>query len=268
MRSRLPVAALLALLPVACDIPNPRVIGDGPAVVGTDPADGDVDVDRAAGFRVFFDRSIHPGDVHRGTIRVQSGARSAFLTPWFDPVERALVVDQLGETPLAPSVRYRLNVEAIRDLDGARMAERHEVSFETGVSADGDPAVEPPAWAEVAPILRAACAAEGCHVAPAPALGLDLSSARGVRDTAIGVVAEQSRVGVQGAQTWHGAPSLDGLARIDVVGGVGRPARSYLVYKLLGDPHVAGAPMPPDEALPREQVALISDWIRAGAPTE
>lgn len=253
---------------MACDLPSPRVVDDGPVVVGTDPADGDVDVDRAAGYRVFFDRNLYPGDVHRGTVRVQSGARSAFLTPWFDPVERALVVDQLGASPLAPSVRYRLHVEALRDLDGVRMAERHEVSFETGVAAEGDPPVDRVGWADVAPILSESCATEGCHASPDPALGLDLSSAEGVRDTAIAVVAEQSRVGVQDGRIWHGAPSLDGLARIDVVGGVGRPARSYLVYKLLGDPHAAGAPMPPEEPLGRDRVALITRWIRAGAPTE
>jgi len=269
LSARLPVAALLGvLLAAACDLPNARVIDDGPVVVGTAPADGDVGVDCAAGFRVFFDRSIDPRDVHRGTVRVQSGARSAFLTPWFDPLERALVVDQIGSSPLAPSVRYRLQVEAIRDLDGVRMAERHEIGFETGVAAEGDAPAEPVGWAEVAPILRESCATERCHAGGEPAVGLDLSSAAGVRDTAIGVVAQQSRVGVQDDRVWRGAPSLDGLARIEVAGGVGRPARSYLVYKVLADPHTAGGPMPPDGPLPRAQVAQIVAWIRAGAPTE
>ena len=86
--------------------------------------------------------------------------------------------------------------------------------------------------------------------------------------TAIGVVARQTRVGTQADQVWHGAPTLDGLAIIDVIGGVGRPARSYLVYKVLGDPHAAGDRMPSDAPLSSDELASLSLWIRNGAPTE
>jgi hypothetical protein len=45
----------------------------------------------------------------------------------------------------------------------------------------------------------------------------------------------------------------------------GDPATSYLVYKMLGDPHVWGEVMPPEGPLPVGQIGLVSDWILAGA---
>lgn len=242
------------------------MVGTGPVVTGADPAFGAEGIDREATFRVFFDRIIYPGDVHRGHFGVQSGARSVFVSGWFDPVDRVLVVENLGD-PLEAEVTYRLRVAGIADLDGVGMESAYETPFETGRVAVGE---RPRAvgWDRVAPILSERCATESCHGASAPVLGLDLSSAEGVRTTAIGVVAEEARVGTQGDSPWHGAPTLDGLARIDVVGGVGRPARSFLLYKVLGDPHAAGAPMPPDEPLSSAEIALISAWIRAGASTE
>ncbi len=260
-------AALIVLLSVAaCDIPPDRDPGSGPVVLATDPADEQTGVDRADGFLVFFDRYVSPRDVHRGRVRVQSGSRAAFVSPWFEPVERALRVELIG-VPLEPSVRYRLWVEGIRDLDGVRMREAHEVTFETGFAAEGRP--EPPAvpFERVRPIF-AGCASDGCHGAERPALGLDLSSGEAIARSAVGVVAEETRVGTQAEAPWHGAPTLDGLAIIDVVGGVGRPARSYLMYKVLGDPHAGGDPMPPAARLGAAELSALSWWIRGGAPTE
>jgi hypothetical protein len=225
-------------------------------------------VDRAAGLRVFFDRPLFPRDVHRGHVAVQSGTRGVYLQLRFDPVERVLSVAH--DALLDPEVVYRLEVEGMRDLDGHAMAEPFVATFTTGARAEGDPPAAPrPGWADVAPIFDR-CAANGCHGGDRPVLGLDLSSGAAVRRTAIGVVAEQSRRGVQGDEPWRGADTLAGLARIDVVAGVGRPSRSYLLYKALGDPHAAGDPMPPPPAEPLAgpQLRLLSDWILAGAPTD
>lgn len=250
-----------------CDIPPDVEVAGGPVVLGSDPVAGELDVDRSAVFRVFFDRAVYPRDVHRGHVSVQSGTRGVFLAPTFDPVDRVLVLRNAG-VPLDPAVVYRLRVEGIRDLDHHTMAAPYEIAFTTGEVATPEPIPEPIGYAQVAPIL-AGCAIAGCHSADRPVLGLDLSSAEGIRTTAIGVVAEQTRVGTQGERPWHGAPSLDGLPLIDVVAGVGRPAHSYLLYKALGEPHAAGDRMPPETDPPLDAAALrtLSDWILAGAPT-
>lgn len=247
----------------ACDLPLERDLGSGPVVLSSAPADGAVDVDRAGPFRVSFDRAVFPRDAHRGNVRVQSGARAALVSVWLEPVDRILEVELLGE-PLAPTVRHRLVVEGLRDLALVPMAEAHEAVFETGPRAEGA-APRRESFDRVRPIL-ARCAADGCHGGAAPALGLDLASGEGIQRTAIGVVAEGSRTGTQGDDPWHGASTLAGLARIDVVGGVGRPGQSYLMYVLLeeGAGHAADLVDPPSE----EDLRTLSYWIRAGAPTE
>ena len=252
---------------LGCDLPLEVDSPGGPVVLDSDPGEGEVDVDRGVVFRAWLDRAVYPRDVHRGHVSVQSGSRGVFLAPSFDPIDRVLVLRNAG-VPLDPAVVYRLRVDGIRDLDGNTMAAPFEIAFRTGELAGTEPTPAPVDYARVAPILEG-CAALGCHSADAPALGLDLSSPEGIRTTAIGVVAEQTRVGTQGERPWHGAASLDGLALIDVVGGVGRPARSYLLYKVLGESHTGGDRMPPEPDPPLDPAALrtLSDWILAGAPT-
>ncbi|MEQ8454738.1 MAG: Ig-like domain-containing protein [Sandaracinaceae bacterium] len=250
---------------VACDVPPDLIPEDGPVVLGAAPADGEGDADRAGPFRVFFDRRLFPRDVNRGRVSLESGTRGSFLALRFDPVDRVLLVSPQAQ--LDPATRYRLTLEGLRDLEGRAMASRTVITFETGEDAVWEPPPEAPTWADVAPLF-AGCASEGCHVGPAPALGLDLSSGEAVARTAIGVPAVQTRVGARD-RVWYGASSLDGLARIDVVAGQGQPARSYLLYKALGDPHAAGERMPPspDPALDARSLRRLADWILAGAPT-
>jgi hypothetical protein len=260
-----PLLLVIASL-VACDLPPERSTrGRGPRVVASDPVHGQDDVDRAATPRVFFDRPLLPGDVHRGNVSVRSGARTAFALPRFDPIERVLLVQGLE---LDPTVAWRLRVENVRDLDGQALAEPWEIAFRTGEIAEGEVVPPPPTFEEVGPLLAERCGGQGCHAPPDPALGLDLSSGAAVRATAIGVVAEQTRTGAMTDRPWLVRSSLTGLARIDVVGGVGRPAHSYLLYKLLGDPHAWGSPMPPDGPLPPDELRRVADWILAGAPTD
>lgn len=261
------VVALLVL--GACDLPPEAPAADGPRVVASDPQSGDQGVDRAVVARVFFDRQLLPRDVHRGTVAVSSGGREAYLSPRFDPIDRVLLVVNAGEA-LDPNVVWRVSVEGVRDLDRHAMAEPWEIAFRTGADAVGEEPLPAVSFAEVEPIFRERCAGGGCHGAEAPALGLDLSSAEGVRRTAIGVPADQTRVGVMEDRAWHGSSTFAGLARIDVVGGVGRPAWSYLVYKLLGDPHAEGDRMPPSGEAPltAAELRLLSRWILGGAPTD
>lgn len=256
----------LPVVAAGCDLPPEHGPPVGPRVVASDPFDGETNVDRSRSLRVMFDRAVLPRDVDRAHVGLESGVRNVFLELFFDPVERALHLHH--DTPLDPSVLYRLEVHGLRDLAGRPMSEPFVAAFRTGRRAYGEPEPEPPRWSDVAPIF-ASCAEDACHGSNRPVLGLDLSSADGIRRTAVGVVAEQSRLGVQEGDPWQGAPTLAGLARVDVVGGVGRPSRSYLLYKVLGESAVWGDPMPPPPALPLDatQLRLLSDWIRAGAPT-
>lgn len=257
--------ALTALLLPACDLPPARPT-DGPRVLGSEPADGEDAAPIDVEVRVFFDRPLLPRDVRRGPVAVRSGARAEFLSMWFDPVENVLTAESLS-APLAQRTTHRLVIEGLRDLDRRRMPEDVIVIFETS-SATGASRVPLAGWSDVAPIFEARCA--GCHGGDDPPLGLDLSSPDAIERTAVGVVAEQARVGVQEDEAWTGASAgLDGAPRIDVLGTVGRPSRSYLLYKIIGDPHVGGSRMPPPPEAPltfAEQQA-ISRWIRAGAPT-
>jgi hypothetical protein len=250
-----------------CDLPpEPRAL-EGPRVLSSDPEDGAQGVDRAKSVRVRFDRALAPEDVHRGNVALVSGARSAFLAPRFDPVDHALLLDIAGE-PLDPNVLWRVELGELRDLELAPM-EPVTLSFRTGDQAVGDPPLAAPSFADVAPIFER-CASAGCHAGPDAVLGLDLSSAEAIRRTAVGIAAEQVRVGVEGERPWDGADGLFGLARIDVAADRGNPAQSYLLYKVLGDPHIAGARMPPAPAAPLSEGELraLADWILVGAPSD
>ncbi len=261
-------ASLVAAL-FACDVAPPSPASDGPVVLASSPEAGETDVPRLGPFRVLFDRPLFVRTVHRGTVRVRSGVIDHLLSIRFDPVDREVVAVPLDWTPLEPHVRYRLRVSDVRDLDDRVLASPFEAAFTTG-DAIGEPYVpESATFAEVAPILAARCADAGCHGTVEPALGLDLSSADGVARTAIGVASRQLPRGTAGSEGAGGALSFSGLDLVRVVGGVGEPAESYLLYKVLGDPHVLGEGMPPASAgapLDDAEIHAISAWIEAGAP--
>lgn len=215
-----------------------------------------------------------PRTVHRGTVRVESGPQRFFLAVRFDPVDRAIVAEPFDVAALEPNVVYRLKVEGVRDLDDRVIDEPFVATFRTGEELGAIDARPEAGWAAVEPIFTGRCAGVGCH-GPGPApLGLDLSSAEAVRRTAIGVLSKQLPSGTTGAEGGSGALALAGLPIVDVVAGSGRPATSYLLYKVLGDPHAFGDPMPPTQlldpafALSAEELRTLADWILAGAPTE
>lgn len=89
--------------------------------------------------------------------------------------------------------------------------------------------------------------AGGCHAGPAPQLDLSLETGK-----------SYARI--------VGVPSTE--TRLDLV-APGRPDDSYLVVKLRGDPAIEANRMPPGGPyLPPDQVKLIVDWIRRGAPND
>lgn len=205
-------------------------------------------------------------------MRVESGAVQAFLSVRFDPVDRVVVATPFFEQPLTENVLWRLEVDGLRDLDGRDLDEPHVTSFHTG-SEVGAAYTQPAAsWDDVAPLFDRSCTGAGCHGPGEAALGLDLSSGAAVRETALGVRSRQFPGGTAGAEGARGAVSLAALPIVDVVAGSGRPATSYLIYKVLAPPQILGDPMPPPDAehppLSHGELRLLSAWVLAGAPTE
>jgi hypothetical protein len=256
------------VLAVACDVPGAQRGMDGPRLVGSDPADGAEGVDRNGLVRVELDRLAAPGSVTRDTVALTSGERVIGLSVSFDPLDRAIEARPFRGVPLDPDARYTVTIVGVRDLEG-RIGEPIEIAFVTGSQVTPEVRREV-SWSEIEPILVGRCATSGCHAGAGAPHGLDLSSPERVRATAIGVGAAQTERGVAGSIASPIARALTGLARIEVVDGVGSPERSYLFYKALGEELSAGERMPPPGSgapLSYDELALLRDWIRSGAPT-
>lgn len=236
------------------------VLGEPARAVGSSPADGDLDVPRRLELRVFFDRPLAPRSVSRAVVTLRSGPQTRFLSVRYDPIDRALVARDFFGAALEPRVEHELEVSDVIDLEG-RVVAPYVARFVTGEALGEVPPLASASWDEARAILSARCADAGCHGGADPALGLDLSSATGVRTTALGVPATSDSIGGLGPR------GLSGFPRIDVLAGTGRPETSRLVYEVLRDPRV-GEPMPPDEPLPLAEARVLADWILAGAPTE
>jgi hypothetical protein len=258
-------------LGTGCDsFPEPPAAA-GPRAIESAPSEGQLDVDRRVEMRVRFERPILPRSLTDETVGLASGPRQIAIATHADPLLPGIVITPIGT--MDPDARWELRVEGLRDLDG-RPAQPLRVRFTTGATASEPLPAPIPPWSEIGPLLTRACA--GCHSAAAPALGLDLSSAEGVRRTAIGVAAREVTAGPSAVA----APMIGGLGgmrRIEVVAGVGIPEESYLVYKLIGDPHIVGDRMPPPSSpgddggapgLTAAELRRIEQWIRAGASTE
>ena len=236
-------------------------------MVASDPADGAEDVPRRTDYHVQLDRFLAPRSISRASVRVVSGASSAYLTVRFDPVARTLHARSLSGRALEPATRYRLEVDGAVDLAGEVMDPPFRAIFYTSEALGERPATPAVGWDVVAPILTGRCTGDGCHGPGPAALGLDLSSPDAIRATAIGAPSVQLQ---QGATS--GVVPVRGLGAIPIVdvgpGGVGRPDASYLVYKVIGADVIRGDPMPPEEPLSEAQARALSDWVFSGAPTE
>ena len=88
------------------------------------------------------------------------------------------------------------------------------------------------------------CALSGCHGAPAPEQGMDLSAGNTFVYT----------VGVN-------ATELSGFKRV----ASGNAADSYLYMKIAGDPRILGDRMPLGGTLTPAQIGAVRAWIDAGA---
>lgn len=237
----------------------------------TAPEDGADSVPRQGPIMIGLDRLIKPRTASRATVRLVSGSIQERLSVRFDPIDQIVIAAPFADAPLEPEVTYRLIVEDLRDLDDGLMDETFTIAFRTG--RDPGPPYEPPeaGWSDVEPIFERGCSQAHCHSVDGPALGLDLSSPEGVRSTALGVVSGQLPGGTAGIEGARGALALSSLAIIDVAASGGRPQTSYLIYKVLGDPHILGDPMPPPDGpsapLTQRELSLLASWILTGAPT-
>lgn len=246
------------LLAAGCDLPAPTRT-DGPRIlrIVPDPAGGPID--RIAEIRIELDRRVAPGSIPQGVVEMTSGDVYVWLDMRLDVVHPALVVRPTD--PLDPDVDYQLVVHALRDLDGRTSGDTEPVVFHTSTVATPVNVVTP-TWAEVAPSF-ATCVVAGCHTGPEPVLGLDLSSYDTLRLTALGVAADEVAPSLAGSLGAEVTATLVGMPRIDRRDA----ARSYLLYKMIGDPHVVGAAMPRDGTPPsEEELERIEDWIQGGAP--
>lgn len=110
----------------------------------------------------------------------------------------------------------------------------------------------PPEWSYISPaIIQPNCATSSCHSRGAAVAGLDLSTAdAGYKD-----LLEQRLPQVPGAP----------MGRTDVPRSLvipGNPGQSRVVNMLRA---FGAARMPPDRPLAEADIALIEDWILAGA---
>ncbi len=251
----------------ACDVAVPAR-GATAWKITSSPVDGAVGVARADRLVVRFDRLIVPqtidaysASLHSGNVRIDPVLR-------WQPVQRELWLDLDAQHPLDAGVAYVLQVDGLVDLDGADQPEPYRVHFTTGDAVGGPPAQPQLEVSAVRSLLEQRCGQSSCHDGNAPAVGLDLVTAQGILTTAIGA-RSHSPAGTTGEEGVRGASWLTGLRIIDVVEGQGQPATSELLYKVLGDPHVGGDPMPPEgPPLSETQLAQISAWIAAGAPLQ
>lgn len=93
-------------------------------------------------------------------------------------------------------------------------------------------------------IFSPKCAVPGCHTAPAPEQGMDLTEGHTYAFT-IGVDSNE----------------LSGFKRVVP----GDAADSYLYMKLAGDPRIVGERMPFGGMLTAAEIESVKQWIDAGA---
>lgn len=262
---RLRLASLLALSS-SCDF-GAATPADNVAlhVVASDPAPVDGGAARHpanAPIRVTFDRLLGPSSVNRATVTMTSGTLGVYGGVQYDPARR-----EISFTPadVRPGLQYVFTVlPTVRGWDGAALARPYTVVFVAAPRVTL-PAPQPPRFrAEVAPLLARRCARPGCHAPPDAAMGMDLSTPEAIRRYTVGVAARQRPRGAPTGLDPRWGPML----RIDpgLGDGLGAPAASYLVYKLLGGGPALGQRMPPDgPALTPDELDRITRWIAAGA---
>lgn len=186
------------------------------------------------------------------------------LTPRvrYDPTRRRVAIE-LVPSELRFDLEYEVRVrQGVTSWDGVVSSETraYRVRF-----VDRPVAIErvPNLRRDVAPLLVANCGSPACHGGEHPSMGLDLSSAEGIVRSAVGVASVEWPS--PSGSVDRGELGWAGFVRISP----GEPAESYLVYKLLGDGPVRGAPMPRGaQPLTNSEIRVVSAWIAAGARDE
>ena len=248
-------AAILALLAGAagCQPPpdvDPDAAPAGPYPIAVDPEPGSEGVVTDPVVRVEMSDHLSGRSIKRSRLSLASGGMSMWVMTCYDPVRRRLSV--------WPSARLRKNAtwvfsfdEGMKGLDGEEVPAGEVTRFRTGEEpGDNSPFKTYSYERDVKPIFEERCAS--CHGGAGAGLaGLRLDTAEAVGETALGVRST-------GWPDW---------SRIVPA----RPSESYLLYKIIGDPRVAGTAMPRGEGLEdappltRGERELVSDWIASGA---
>ncbi len=219
--------------------------------------------------RFAFDRRLSPWSVDRNTVVLSSGTVGEFVFPWFDPLSNELVIELTR--PLLPDTRYVLTLSGVEDLDGEILASPRQILFASSPVVTDLPEAPPPVrFQDVRDLLVTRCAGSDCHSTADRAGHLVLEDALGIAATARGKPSRQ----VSSVQAQGDAARGAGLVNLSVISDEGASSSvsfSYLIYKVLGDPHVLGEVMPPPATrapLTSDELGLIARWIRTGAALE
>lgn len=260
---------LLGLLGcVACDLESADSWRAGEWSIESEPRDGEQRVVRDRALRVKLDRRVLPRSVRPANVRLRSGSYAPPIELRYELLTREIVLGFAAGERLQAHTTYGLEVDGLIDLDGFEQPKTWSILFRTGDDLDDETPPRPADRADAAlALLSERCASAGCHAAASPAAALDLSSADGVERTALRT-SRQLELGSLGDQGASGVLWVPATRIVDVVAGIGEPASSYLMYKVLGDDHIIGDPMPPTgPLLSAEDLELLARWIRRGAPT-
>jgi len=238
------------------------------------------------GIRIAFDRFLNPSTVNRQGIGLRDLNGNAPDSPIidYDPITRVVTISNPnpGLTWLVPGQQYEVlfpiaTAEAgsfgLRAIDGAPVdPSTQTIGFSVTAVSDryvgthlegptGPPVIH--FCSDVMPIFAAtnlsatkegACGSAACHGIPENKLytasGLVLDTSDGIRNTAIGVPAEETTTGALSTPLAPQAVFSVGMPIIDP----GNPGNSYLLYKLLkadnGAPDASGATVPYTACVP------------------
>jgi hypothetical protein len=234
--------------------------------IAVHPSDGATGVARQQRLEVDLEQLPLRNTVSESTVRLSAGVIHPQVGLTLRPVPRMLWI-----TPVIPfdaDVTFELEISGIVDLDGESPPQPFRSAFTTG-QALGDPGkpLDVDAKAVVDTII-ARCGSASCHSGEQPALGLDMSSTGAIDATAKNHIASQAYVGTETGPGSTGVLFAATPLIIQADEMSGEPARSYLVLKILDDPHIVGDRMPPAgaKALTQLEIQRIADWIQVGAP--
>ncbi len=232
--------------------PDAGIEPGGPFVTAVDPPRGSFNVPVDKVIRVTFSDHLDSHSVARSNFKLFSGPINLWISTYYDPVRRQLVV--WASKAMRKRVAWVLAMEeGVLGMDAVPIVPGSVTRFRTGnAESDEKPYNTPSFKEEILPIFKKHCAS--CHGewAGQQLAGLRLDSDTGIIETAVGVHAD-------GWPEWYRiAPS--------------RPGESYILYKLIGDEHAEGMRMPRTQdlnesapMLSMSELEALSDWIAAGA---